>query len=197
MSIVLKDINPFSALIFKTKYDGWDFDKVLSKAQELIDGRTESESLEGGDSESSVSNPINPHKCEEFKDFYKWLNPILGNVAKVQWDIHKETPLIIGNSWVNYHNNSGYTREHHHGASVMVVTSYLNLPKDGGFIEFRDPLEAQRGFLVKNTKNSEWKEVKAETGDVLIFPGWLRHRVQPNKSNEKRWVLTTNVDLKV
>ena len=69
MSIVLKDINPFSALIFKTKYDGWNFDKVLSKAQELIDGRTESESLEGGDSESSVSNPINPHKCEEIKDF--------------------------------------------------------------------------------------------------------------------------------
>ena len=196
MSIILKDINPFSPLIFKTKYDGWDFDKILTKSQQLIDGATESESLEGGDSKSSVSNPVNPHQLKEFSEFYKWVNPICGNIAKVQWDIHEKIRLEVGNSWVNYHNNSGYTKEHHHGASVMVVTAYLNLPKNGGFIEFRDPMEFQRGFLIKNTKNSEWKEVPAETGDVLIFPGWLRHRVQPNTSNEKRWVLTTNIDIR-
>ena len=25
-----------------------------------------------------------------------------------------------------------------------------------------------------------------------MFPGWLRHRTQQNRSNENRWVLTTN-----
>jgi ectoine hydroxylase-related dioxygenase (phytanoyl-CoA dioxygenase family) len=37
-----------------------------------------------------------------------------------------------------------------------------------------------------------WKEIPTVTGDVLIFPSWLRHRTQVNNSNEKRWVLTSN-----
>jgi hypothetical protein len=54
-----------------------------------------------------------------------------------------------------------------------------------------------------------WKEVPAITGDVLVFPGWLKHRTQVNNahsklliddngvgreenSSEDRWVLTTN-----
>ena len=37
-----------------------------------------------------------------------------------------------------------------------------------------------------------WKKVEAKTGDVLIFPGWIKHRTQPNESDENRWVLTSN-----
>jgi len=32
-----------------------------------------------------------------------------------------------------------------------------------------------------------------ETNDVLIFPGWLKHRVQPNNTNEERIVMTFNI----
>ena len=196
MSVILQDVNPFGPLVFKTHYDGWDYDEVIKAAQLLVDGTIISESLEGGNSKSSVSNEINPHRMKQFSEFYKWVTPLYNNIAKVQWNIHKNIQLHVGNSWVNYHDNTGYTKEHHHGASVMVITSYLNLPENGGFIEFRDPLEGYKGFLVKNTKNSEWVEVPAKTGDVFIFPAWLRHRVQPNTSNERRWVLTTNIDIK-
>jgi ectoine hydroxylase-related dioxygenase (phytanoyl-CoA dioxygenase family) len=38
-----------------------------------------------------------------------------------------------------------------------------------------------------------WKQIPAVSGDVILFPGYLRHRTQANKNpNEKRWVLTTN-----
>jgi ectoine hydroxylase-related dioxygenase (phytanoyl-CoA dioxygenase family) len=69
------------------------------------------------------------------------------------------------------------------------------MPDNGGFIQFRDPLEYSKGFYMKNYDDEMfgWKTIPAVTGDVLFFPGYLRHRTQPNKNtNEKRWVLTTN-----
>ena len=38
-----------------------------------------------------------------------------------------------------------------------------------------------------------WKQIPAVSGDVLLFPGYLRHRTQANTNpNERRWVLTSN-----
>ena len=59
-----------------------------------------------------------------------------------------------------------------------------------GFIEYKDPLEYIKGFLPKKCNN--WKEIQAKTGDTLLFPGWIRHRTQPNNLLKDRWVLTTN-----
>jgi ectoine hydroxylase-related dioxygenase (phytanoyl-CoA dioxygenase family) len=68
------------------------------------------------------------------------------------------------------------------------------MPKDGGYIEFYDPLEYHKAHLprVIDDQQSNWKAVPTVTGDVVLFPGWLKHRTQKNKSNENRWVLTTN-----
>jgi hypothetical protein len=78
----------------------------------------------------------------------------------------------------------------------LVITAYLNLPENGGFIQFKDPLEYHHGHLTKqfDTELGSWRTMPAKTGDVLMFPGWLRHRTEPNKSKEKRWVLTTNIN---
>ena len=38
-----------------------------------------------------------------------------------------------------------------------------------------------------------WKTIPAITGDVIFFPGYIRHRTQANTNpTEKRWVLTSN-----
>jgi hypothetical protein len=36
------------------------------------------------------------------------------------------------------------------------------------------------------------KKVPAKTGDVLLFSGWIRHRTEHSRTNDERWVLTTN-----
>jgi ectoine hydroxylase-related dioxygenase (phytanoyl-CoA dioxygenase family) len=53
-------------------------------------------------------------------------------------------------------------------------------------------LEYVKGEFYYDDPNWMWKEIPTVTGDVLIFPSWLRHRTQVNNSNEKRWVLTSN-----
>jgi hypothetical protein len=40
---------------------------------------------------------------------------------------------------------------------------------------------------------SEYREIEVNTNDVLIFPGWLKHRVQPSRTDEERIVMTFNI----
>jgi uncharacterized protein (TIGR02466 family) len=194
----LIDVNPFEPLIIKTHYNNFDWDKLEPVCQKLIEDSKGLSYLEDGNASSSVSNPNNPHIQSEFENFYKWLVPIANHIIKKEWELFEAYDYNFIKSWVNYHDNTGYTKEHHHGSTILVAATYLNLPENGGYIEFKNPLEHYRGFTLHN-KNEElwmWKKVPAKTGDVLIFPGWLRHRTEPNNSNERRWVLTTNFSLK-
>jgi uncharacterized protein (TIGR02466 family) len=99
----------------------------------------------------------------------------------------------IQESWFNVHANTGTTLEHYHNNINLVITSYIKLPKNSGYIEFRDPLEYHWSNTPIIPEQKLWSAVKCKTNDVLIFPGWLRHRVQENKSNEERIVLTYNI----
>ena len=40
-----------------------------------------------------------------------------------------------------------------------------------------------------------WNEVTVETNDILIFPGWLKHRTQVNRVDDDRVCLTFNYAL--
>jgi uncharacterized protein (TIGR02466 family) len=98
----------------------------------------------------------------------------------------------IGNSWVNVHNENGQTTPHNHPDALFVAATYLQMPKDGGFFECKDPLEYHKCLNNHETPDWMWKEIPTVTGDVLIFPAWLQHRTQKNLSGQNRWVLTTN-----
>jgi hypothetical protein len=76
--------------------------------------------------------------------------------------------------------------------TMFVAATYLNMPKRGGYFECKDPLEYHKCGYNHEDQSWMWKEIPTISGDILIFPGWLQHRTQPNLSNEKRWVLTTN-----
>jgi hypothetical protein len=51
------------------------------------------------------------------------------------------------------------------------------------------------GYPKKNDRNMYWHAVDIEEGDVIIFPGWIKHRTEINQSNENRYVLTVNLNL--
>ena len=189
----LIDVNPFYPLIIKVHYDGFNWNELEPICQQMIDGAPQNSTVENSNGFSSVYNTNNqPHLHPVFEDFYKWLRPITDNIIYAQKQIVQNYTYAPAMSWVNVHNNGGVTLEHEHGAAVLVAATYLNLPNNSGFIEFKDPFEIQNGFLPRENDIHNWKQVEAETGDTLLFPGWLRHRTQPNTTFSDRWVLTTN-----
>jgi hypothetical protein len=146
----LIDVTPFEPLIIKVHYDGFDFKKLEPICDELISTTNIKTHLETGNAASSAPNRSKaPHIMNEFIEFYKWLDNIAQHIILNEWGMYNGNKYKAANSWVNYHGEGGVTEKHHHGPTVLTSAAYLNMPKNGGYIEFRDPLEYHKGFYMK------------------------------------------------
>jgi hypothetical protein len=190
---VLYDVTPFPPIVLKLNYDKFDWTKIKKFCEDLTNNTKPKQDTNwaGGDFAKVLDIP---HKNPLFKDFYNWLTPIVYDVIINKYGFSKEYDYKILNSWINLHVPGGSTPLHHHGPSVVAISTYLHQPENSGYIEFKNPLEYHNTCYPYpiDDEISNWKEIKTKTGDVVMFPGWLRHRTQTNRSNEDRWVLTTN-----
>ena len=196
-NIISKDITPFAPIILKAHYNNFDPVKIAPFLKQVMGANVKTDtnwSIDENDLNQKFDDNDIPHLNPIFKDFYDWLNPIVMDIIFNKFEYSKHMKYAIYNSWINLHIPGGSTEAHNHGPSVVAVSTYLYMPKDGGYIEFYDPLEYHKAHLprVIDDQQSNWKVVPTVTGDVILFPGWLKHRTQKNKSNENRWVLTTN-----
>tara|TARA_B100000035_G_scaffold158755_1_gene135344 strand:- start:2274 stop:2894 length:621 start_codon:yes stop_codon:yes gene_type:complete len=150
--------------------------------------------LETGASFSTVYNDKSaPHKWEILEDLIVYLQPKLHAIWH-NWGYQPGIPEPI-RSWVNVHKRSGRTMEHYHNGAPMVVSCYLKVPEGSGHFEYRDPLEYHRWGTPGEPQIDLWNEVPVETNDILVFPGWLKHRTQVNRVDDDRVCLTLNYAL--
>jgi len=189
---VLYDITPFTPLIFKAKYNWDNISQVIDWCDELVSSTKPKENTHWSNG-TSIQNKT-PHLNPLFKNFYNWLNNVAMDIIVNKFNYDSNMEYAIQNSWINLHAPGGSTTTHHHGPAILSVATYLHMPVNGGHIEFKDPLEYHKGYYPAAVDDEilNWKETPTKTGDVVLFPGWLRHRTQENKSSENRWVLTTN-----
>lgn len=184
-------LNPHSSYVFKLHFE-FDWNLLAPICHELISTTEKGHSLITN-GRSSHQNKKQPHKLREFKPYFDWLHTMVAEIAKNGMGYSKVYhEYRVSNSWVNVHENGGKTSAHNHSNSFLVAAAYLNMPENGGFFECKDPLEYVKGEYYYDDPNWMWQPIPTITGDVLIFPSWLRHRTQENMSNEKRWVLTSN-----
>lgn len=150
--------------MYKLHYN-FDWDKLKPVCEELVNiERSQMPLVKNG--KTSFANKNSPHIMAEFEPFYTWLSMNIGDA------------FFIGNSWVNVHHPGGSTTEHHHANVSLVAATYLHIPENSGYFEYKE--------------DSEWKELPTVSGDIIIFPGIINHRTQTNNSSEDRWVITTN-----
>ena len=185
-------VDPFPQLICKYHYD-FDLKSLYPKIQSTFERYGGLPPLESGDSRSTIDaeKSARPHQWPELQPFVQWLEKVVDQQYKHHNYIYVERR--IGESWFNIHKRTGQTLEHHHNGIGLVVTCYLQLPPDAGFIEFRDPLEYHKAHTPIVPELELWKPVECKTNDILIFPGWLKHRTQPSNSDQERIVLTLNL----
>ena len=126
------------------------------------------------------------------EDLFVFLQPRLQEIW-THWGYSNKITKPV-RSWVNVHKKTGKTMEHYHNQCPMVVSCYLKAPKKSGNFEYRDPLEYHRWGSPGEPQISLWREVEVETNDIIVFPGWVKHRTQVNQSDEDRVCLTINYD---
>jgi hypothetical protein len=87
--------------------------------------------------------------------------------------------LTISSVWSQIHKPLESTNTHHHGDSDMAFVYYVRVPTGAGQIVFElDQLYAG---------------IHPQESTMLIFPGWLKHKVNKNMSPDIRISISGNL----
>lgn len=129
---------------------------------------------------------------------FEKLNELILYHVNLYWkilDINDGLKPAIDECWSNKHVKGSYTDLHSHSMHPIVVSFYLTAPKDSGNIVFVNPMEYAITHIPYNypVEDKINTSVYIKSGDVVMFPGWLRHKTEVSNSDEDRIVITYNI----
>jgi uncharacterized protein (TIGR02466 family) len=108
--------------------------------------------------------------------------------------------IRIKEMWAIINKTGDFNVIHTHPNCYLSAAYYVKAPEKCGRFQIENPNIAKRNFYpeikTKNELNLQVAGMEIEEGDLLIFPGYLPHKVRANESNEDRIVISFNVDIK-
>ena len=141
------------------------------------------------------SNSIKQMDSEEFDKFVQILDTEIQNCA-VQSGLPE---LQIQNIWININQPGAYNHLHNHAGAILSGVYYVKSDPEQGNIFFERGDNAE--YFLPPIENPNYftstaTTYKAMTDAVYIFPGWLKHSVQPNLTKEDRISISFNYGMK-
>ena len=135
--------------------------------------------------------PIN--FINKFKDFLK--NIIINEFG---WE-YLPNKQRIDAMWAIINKKNSFNIMHNHQNCYLSAAYYVKKPERSGDISFFDPVEPKTYRYPEKEKgtfhSNQVVTLRPEEGDLLIFPSYLYHSVEPNLSDEDRIVISFNIDL--
>ncbi len=106
-------------------------------------------------------------------------------------------PLVITGFWANINPPGTGHRLHSHRNNYLSGAYYLQVQDGADTINFFDP-KPQAGVIRPHAtepiaENTEVASVRVSTGSLLLFPAWLQHSVDANRSGKARISLSFNL----
>lgn len=106
-------------------------------------------------------------------------------------------PLALYNIWININKPGDYNHTHHHQESVFSGVYYVDADSTQGNINFMRNDGAEYHIpsdMISQTHhfNSSMCTYPAKTGSLYVFPGWLQHSVDGNRSDKDRISISFN-----
>jgi uncharacterized protein (TIGR02466 family) len=119
-------------------------------------------------------------------------------LSDMNWDLSKQD-VKIKSLWAIVNEEGAFNQRHHHGNSDISAAYYVSAYDNCGEIVFYDPRPAPvyKHPISKNPNilNASVNSIKPEEGLLVLFPSYLEHSVNPNKSKHKRIVISFNISL--
>lgn len=127
------------------------------------------------------------------KELFICINEYFKNVISTK---NKITPIIT-QSWINFTSKEEEHHSHYHSNSIISGVLYIKADKNLDsitFIKDKD-FSAVLQFSVDkfNAFNSRVWNFPVETGDIILFPSYLSHKVETKKDDNLRISLAFNV----
>jgi uncharacterized protein (TIGR02466 family) len=127
-------------------------------------------------------------------NFKKEYKPLTDELFIMQEAIYKDYGMApkaaLGNMWANLNNPGAYNKQHMHPNSQWSGVYYVKVPENSGNLFVEDPRPGPNIIMprrVEKLPRPLWRVVvyPAIEGQIIMFPAWLSHGVEVNKSKEK------------
>jgi len=129
-------------------------------------------------------------------------NIIAKAITQFAETIYVKKPFTINfdDPWLNVNRENHFNKTHTHPGSDLSITYYCEVPTNSGRIVFENPVLHQRTTMIWYEKhdmwNSEFIQLAPKKYDLIIFPSYLPHFVERNKSNKPRISLACNAQIR-
>lgn len=127
-----------------------------------------------------------PSKIPELKHLYDKFQECINSFSD-EIGLHRS---YIYESWMNILSQNGSVGVHRHYNSIISGAYYPYVEHNSSPIVFINPLEGYRMLDAQNVIEKDdnvygrnMYSLEAQTGKLILFPGWLQHYVPQNKSN--------------
>lgn len=84
--------------------------------------------------------------------------------------------------WIGISERGGHHQIHDHEDAVLAVVFYARTPVGASPLLFEDP-RSSSGTNKATLFAGNLAEFKPKAGDLIVFPGWLRHGFPPNSDD--------------
>jgi len=117
--------------------------------------------------------------------------------AEVLLALHIPQRLVITGCWANVNAPGTGHRLHSHRNNFLSGAYYVQVQDGADTINFFDP-KPQAGVMRPTATepsefNTEVAMVRVSAGSLILFPAWLQHAVDTNRSNQPRLSMSFNL----
>ena len=139
----------------------------------------------------------NLHKQKEFRFFADLI--ILTSKRIIEQLDYKVEDITITDMWANVLKDTEHHPMHTHSNNFLSGTYYLQSDQKASIV-FHDPRPAADVIVPRKKEttlnNSSLLSYASKQNRAVIFPSWLPHWVQQNKSKSKRISIAWNIQIK-
>ena len=131
---------------------------------------------------------------EDFKPYYFRIQKQIEKMTEVYFEDSDVTSISFSNIWFNFNFKNCYNNIHVHPRSALSGVLWVKVIEEHPPITFHDPNQFNQVELGFKT----FEAFYPKDGDMLIFPAFLQHGVNVNRTDVTRmsiaFNLTTNAD---
>ena len=128
----------------------------------------------------------------------------LENYTRKFLDIKDNAQFYMQNSWANRHEPGDWAQAHYHTGSLISGVYYLDVPEKSGDLVFQRMSSYTNLFHStinieynnQNYINEDLQSLNVQTGDIVLFPSHVMHKIRKNESNLPRFSIAFNYFVK-
>ncbi len=185
----------FPSMVWTTLFN----DRVEFNARLLARALKMRENDPRGVDKTNVKGWQSPNNLQNLPEFDDINLRILQVCQRIGESLHFKPKLVLHHqAWVNISPPGASNKLHYHANCHFSGVYYISLKApECGSIYFRDPRVASRMMTYPVERTSEFTAeeitMRPEEGRMYVFPGWLEHGVEENKSTQDRVGISFNV----